>query len=259
MKSENHGVEGVPAMVDQASDVGQATRRGFLLLSMLALAGCAGSGRDTSVMNLPMEWPDAPPPSKPVLNVPTQPAAPKQVAVVESCPAPGVIPRSRWAKGMPNYSHMDRMPQPIKYITVHHDGMPAFWGTSEAQCAGRIEFIRNSHTQGRDFADIGYHYIVDRSGRVWEGRPLTFQGAHVKNHNENNIGVLCMGNFDIQTPTDPQFKSLCRHVAMLASQYRVDKRNIRTHQEWYDAKTACPGRSLQRKFKPVRDNGSLLV
>ena len=30
--------------------------------------------------------------------------------------------------------------------------------------------------------DVGYHYAVDRAGRVWECRPLTWQGAHVRNH-----------------------------------------------------------------------------
>jgi len=77
---------------------------------------------------------------------------------------------------------------PITRITVHHDGMDTFSSTSQADAAHRIELIREAHVNQRKFADIGYHYIIDPGGRVWEGRNVRFQGAHVQDNNEGQPG-----------------------------------------------------------------------
>jgi hypothetical protein len=238
-------------------DLSVASRRGFIFLSLAALTGCGVSGGEQALTTPlpPPVWPDGQVPrTKPPVQLPPKAVVAKPAPKVEVPQTLGVMPRASWSKRAPDYSGMDRM-LPIKYITVHHDGLDPFWKTAERDCAARIEFIRNSHTAGRHFADIGYHFVVDRTGRVWEGRPLNYQGAHVKNCNEGNIGVLCMGNFDVQAPSDQQFGSLCRHVNRLMNQYKVSGRNVKTHQEW--AKTACPGRNLQGRFKKVRDKGMI--
>ena len=43
-----------------------------------------------------------------------------------------------------------------------------------------------------------------KGGVLWQGRSIRWQGAHVQHHNEGNIGVLVMGNFDLQSPTAAQ-------------------------------------------------------
>ncbi|MFN9956771.1 MAG: peptidoglycan recognition family protein, partial [bacterium] len=107
-------------------------------------------------------------------------------------PVPFARPRSSWARGGALAGGMDPMLKP-RYITVHHDGMTPFWGKTETEAKARIELIRNGH-RGKGWADIGYHYVVDRNGTVWQGRDLTrWQGAHVKERNEHNIGVVCLG------------------------------------------------------------------
>jgi hypothetical protein len=243
-------ISGIP----DSSSAARASRRGFLALSMLALAGCAAGGVE-KVATLPMDWPVAPPPSpkKPTIAVPEPAQIPK--APPQPPPIGGVLPRTRWAKATPDYSQMEAM-RPPRFITVHHDGMgQLFEGTSERACADRIEYLRNSHTRGRGFADLGYHYVVDRAGRVWEGRPLSYQGAHVKNRNEHNIGVLCLGNFDRQRPTDAQFAALCRHVGTIQKKYKIKGANVLTHCEWKGAATACPGVNLKSRFVRARNTG----
>lgn len=238
-------------------EFGAPTRRGFLLLSLAALAGCTTTGGNDLVAELPSPvWPENQPRSTP----PVVKVAPKPVAKPHPKPEPmqigGVIPRSKWAKAAPDYSDMEPMTR-IQFITVHHDGLPAFAGTDQSVCAARIEMIRNSHTAGRKFADIGYHYIVDRSGRIWEGRPLKYQGAHVKDRNPGNIGVLCLGNFDAQIPTDAQFGALCSHVSRLMKQYKVPNNRVFTHKTWPGAHTACPGANLNARFLRAKDHGHL--
>ena len=116
--------------------------------------------------------------------------------------------------------------------------------------ADRIEKIRKFHTGKNGWGDIGYHYIVDRAGRVWEGRPIQYQGAHVKNNNEHNLGILVLGNFDKQRPTDAQMKSLYNTAAALSKHYRIKKASVRSHKEINT--TACPGKNLQNKMNALR-------
>ena len=100
------------------------------------------------------------------------------------------------------------------------------------------------------WADIGYHFVVDPSGRVWAARPLDRQGAHVKNENEHNLGILVLGNFEVQTPTPAAMTSLDALVVEAAMVNRVPLSNVRTHREWNP--TACPGASLQAHMNRAR-------
>jgi hypothetical protein len=234
------------------SDHGPATRRTFLLASLgLFLTGCSGGQRTAQTLPSPA-WDAQPTPALPpggeVISPPARPApqplTPPTLA--------GVLPRSRWAAGRPVPNLMNRM-LPVRYLTVHHDGMRPFYGNSVRDAAGRLEAIRRSH-RGRGWGDIGYHFAIDRAGNVWEGRPLAYQGAHVKNYNEYNLGVLCLGNFDEQQPTQAQIASLNTFVNRLLRTYGVPVAKLRTHQEW--APTACPGRSVQRYMVSARASGA---
>lgn len=249
-------------------------RRSFVLLGALAFAGCATS-QTQRLSRLPdPEWPRIPdPPAGPGTPPPggavagAAPAAPRGGAaeapdcdpVTGIChlpgnPVPWALPRSMWTDGRPDTSDMERM-LPVKYITIHHDGLTPFYGISTFETKARLELIRNGH-RGKGWADIGYHYIVDRSGRVWQGRDVTkWQGAHVKNRNEGNVGVLCLGNFCEQRPSAAQLAALNRVVADLRAYYRVSNDNVFTHKEWPGAQTLCPGPNLQAQVVAMRRKG----
>jgi N-acetyl-anhydromuramyl-L-alanine amidase AmpD len=128
--------------------------------------------------------------------------------------------------------------------------------TSGGPTKEEIQFIRDFHTgtapTDRNWADIAYHFLVDRAGRVWQGRPLVYQGAQVRNHNEHNIGVVLLGNFDIQ-PVDPtQAKSLVAFIGFLRKLYKISGTSVFTHQELADNKTDCPGSRLEQFMKDLR-------
>ena len=162
----------------------------------------------------------------------------------------GSIQRVTWNAKAPIMSEINPM-LPIQSITVHHDAMEMN-ATSRAAASERIGLIQTVHQRDRRWADIGYHFIVDPGGRVWQGRSLEFQGAHVSNHNEGNIGVMCMGNFEVQRPTSAQLVALEKHVKVLMTSYRVPVERVRTHREWETASTLCPGRSLQTAMDSMR-------
>lgn len=217
----------------------------------LALTGCAsrrprpgmpgdlwtGKGNGWQRSSEPM--PSAPAASEPTVSVSTS-----------------VLPRSQWTARGPILSQTEPM-NTVTRITLHHDGMPPALLRTKADVASRLEVIRRAHVEHRGWADIGYHYIVDPSGRVWEGRPVSRQGAHVKDLNPNNVGVLVLGNFEEQRPTTEALAAIGQFVRSLMSRHRVPLTRVVTHQEL--ASTVCPGRNLQPQIVRMRSAGGVLA
>lgn len=230
---------------------------GGLVLSALALVGCAGGSRSSSSALPSPRWGNgdaAPLPAPyipPVAQAPTAPTPPAPIAGLS------ITPRSAWTRtGIARPNDIYPM-NGIRRITVHHDGLPPASLRTSAEIASRIEMIRRSHVEARGWADIGYHYVVDPTGRVWEGRNEARQGAHVKDQNENNLGILVLGNFERQSPTRAACASIDKIVAAKMSQHRVQLGAVRTHREM--APTECPGQSLQAYMNSTRNRGGGLA
>ena len=214
---------------------------------MLPAIGCAsgGSSRRYREASAPApRWPELP--SRGVLER----RHAERIAPRSDHPTPDAVfhRRSEWATSGVIPRRMDRM-LPVRRVTIHHDGMPPVDLRSPSAVAARINLIRQSHQQ-RGWGDIGYHYVVDPRGEVWEGRPLSWQGAHVANQNPGNLGVLVLGNFERQAPTPAQLDALDRFVASRLGAYGLGLGSVYTHQEL--APTACPGRHLQRHMARTR-------
>lgn len=246
--------------------VGRRSFVGACIAGTLAACANAGSKR---VVELPRgEWREPPVAFPPVAPAET-PAVTSGVAnaadpsgnqgrsggsefnPVGDAALPWAKPRFLWAKGGPIRSQLNPM-LPVTCVTVHHDGLDElFWSTKARDTATRIEHYRVGHL-GRGWADIGYHLVIDRGGVLWQGRAVRWQGAHVQYHNEGNIGVLVIGNFDRQSPTVAQLTALRRVLVDLRTTYHIRRGEVYTHKEWKDAQTACPGRTLQPKVEQIR-------
>ncbi len=160
----------------------------------------------------------------------------------------GIISRTQWAKRGPNPRLANSMGS-ISRITVHHDGMNAFTSTTRSAASRRLENIRAAHV-GKGWADIGYHYVIDPAGRVWQARPTSLQGAHVRQNNPGNLGIMVMGNYNKQQVSPASRSSLQSTLSTFMRQYRVPRSRVFTHQEL--VATACPGTSLQRVMVSLR-------
>ncbi|MDX1681496.1 MAG: peptidoglycan recognition family protein [Phycisphaeraceae bacterium] len=165
-----------------------------------------------------------------------------------------LISRHQWAKADPIPKRLNVMGGKSR-ITVHHEGWTPVWFDDDKQTAARLDSIRRSHLKRMRAGDIGYHFVIDRGGRIWQGRDLRYQGAHVKNHNEHNIGVMVLGNFDLQRPATVQISTLQKLLSALRASYDVPVRRIHTHRELNP--TTCPGKHLQSGVASLRSNGHL--
>jgi len=224
----------------------EATRRQFLIGTCgFVLAGCAEGVRQSTLPG--MSWPD----------VAGRPRAgrelPAATDITASASAGTLLPRSAWTNTGPVSSRVNPM-NGIRRITVHHEGMPYPIEFSDVpRTRSELEKVRRSHVDARGWGDIGYHYVIDRAGRIWEARSPRYQGAHVRDFNEHNIGVLVLGNFDLQEPSAIQLSVLERFVGDLRRRHGVSQNEIWTHQECPHAATACPGKSLQADMVRLRN------
>ncbi len=231
----------------------EALRLGLVGSTGVILAGCAGAGRSAALPT--PRWPERRARRPKPESVYRPPTRPQPEPAGPSASSGQVLPRHAWAGGRPIPARMDRM-LPVWRITVHHDGLPPVTLRGRQDVADRIDLIRRSHQQ-RGWGDIGYHFVVDPEGRLWEGRPLAYQGAHVGATNEGNLGVLCLGNFEIQHPTGAQLSALDGFLIQQMRGYGVTARALHTHREL--APTACPGRNLQAHMDSVRSSGGVLA
>ncbi|MHC4909887.1 MAG: peptidoglycan recognition protein family protein [Planctomycetota bacterium] len=233
-----------------------ASRRAFLARAMAAsmagsmalLAGCTKTGQTARALPGPA-WPAGG--ADPIRTAVHQPAV-QPTANAASLP-PGVIRRQQWAAGRPMPTLMQPM-LPVRSITVHHCAGTPFTSSDRATTVARLEKIRRYHRSDKGWGDIGYHFAIDRSGNVWECRPLQWQGAHVGGHNEGNIGVVVIGHFDEQRPSQAQVAGLHHHLKAMMATHRIPVSRLKTHQEW--AATACPGRNLQSWMDDQRRRGA---
>lgn len=161
------------------------------------------------------------------------------------------VSRRQWgASSM--HSNWDRMTTPYR-ITVHHTAEP-FSSTSLSSNIAEVRDIQKEHMNGQGWADLGYHFLIGRDGRVFQGRPLYAQGAHSDGDNNiGNVGICLLGNFvsqasrgpgytKVQAPTVKQMEGLERLVAEVRSEYGIPASQVWGHQHW--KATECPGPHL---------------
>jgi hypothetical protein len=223
-------------------------RRDFLRLTSLAGLGLGLFGLTSCTSHPDGKYPSGQPMSfkiKDILNKGTKPEPP--------ITKPGdVISRSVWGAQDPDKSKFWAM-DGVQRITVHHSGLEdPFFATDFDSDAAMVRTIQRSHMNGRDFGDIGYHFVIDPAGRIWQGREMKWQGAHTHDNNPHNIGVVCLGNFDKQNPTEKQKATLKSWLIQLKTTYKVPTRSIYTHQEL--SPSSCPGKNLQKYMVSLRKN-----
>ncbi len=111
--------------------------------------------------------------------------------------APPIVPRSAWGadesirRGEPLYA-----PE-IRFASVHHTAGPNDY--SPAAAAAIMRGIELYHVKSNGWNDIGYNFLVDRYGTVYEGRyggiDRNVIGAHIRGFNTGSAGVAVIGTF----------------------------------------------------------------
>lgn len=109
-------------------------------------------------------------------------------------------PRSSWSTER-NYKNLDVSYDGSKnLISLHHTVTGSLLdkgnGIPEDKELILLKSIERDHIQVKKWADIGYHYIISPSGRIFECRRLDVQGAHTFKLNVKNVGLAFLGCYD---------------------------------------------------------------
>jgi len=158
-----------------------------------------------------------------------------------------VIARTSWGALPALPARMIRNTGGWKKITVHHsaEAEPAPLDGSAESSAAALRLIQRSHLKSKmpPWGDIGYHFVIDPEGRIFQGRDLAWQGAHAGgDNNVQNIGVCLIGNFDDEHPAAAQLESLRKLLDNLRSTYHIARSEVHKHLEFRS--TDCPGKYL---------------
>jgi hypothetical protein len=213
-----------------AKNHGSLSRRGFLCGAAAVLPAIALSGRRASA------------------SIPEPGLMPVPIDLAFIGRQLPLLRRADWSPVLPKPWKL-KLADIYDRITVHHAGAGPNYHTSKNAVARDMEGVLVSHIQ-RNYGDIGYHFVVDYSGTVWEGRSLAYEGAHVVAQNERNIGVMLLGNFDSQSPSLAQVTSLDRLVALLRDRFRVKPHRVFGHRDL--GYSACPGVNLYAHVTRLR-------
>jgi N-acetylmuramoyl-L-alanine amidase len=149
-----------------------------------------------------------------------------------------VVHRHQWG-AKPSKSNSSPM-NGIKRITLHHTS--EYPGMNQLTDRQTIQAIARYHRDSLNWADIGYHYLIGRDGKIYEGRPVSLQGAHTGGHNTHNLGISVIGHFVKNLPSDRQLNTL---KILLSSKLKEHDLSISKLYGHRDLKpTECPGERL---------------
>ncbi|MEW5952041.1 MAG: hypothetical protein GX447_04485 [Elusimicrobia bacterium] len=159
-----------------------------------------------------------------------------------------IIKRSYWQASDPKEPYTEHTP---KAITIHHTSGKITKSLEES--IAEIQFIQDYHQNAKGWIDIGYHFVVDSLGNIFEGRPIKVVGAHVYLKNTNNIGISLMGNYhppknDI--PSEKAIKAISSIAYYVSQTYSVEKSSFYAHRDL--GATDCPGDILYSKMPQLK-------
>ncbi|MFJ4232856.1 FG-GAP-like repeat-containing protein [Cellulosimicrobium cellulans] len=181
---------------------------------------------------------------------------------VAGAPRPTIYSRAQWGA---NEAISTWTPQigKVAAATVHHTAGTNTY--SSAQVPALIRGIYTYHTQSRGWGDIGYNFLVDKFGRVWEGRKggvdRAVIAAHASGVNSVAFGVSFLGNYDTASVPTVAVDAAARviawkfglHGVTAGSAVTIDGQRLQTvfgHREV--GQTTCPGRYLFARMPELR-------
>lgn len=156
--------------------------------------------------------------------------------------------REDWTSEVPRFSRLTPMAY-IDRLTIHHSGMDVVAETKSEDIVGRLGGILKEHLD-RNYGDVGYHFLVDYTGGVWQGRALRYEGAHVSGQNESNVGILMVGNFEKQDPSEAQRTAMVRLVAGVRDLFGIKQHRVYGHRDL--GSSVCPGGRLYPLVEGMR-------
>ncbi|GHF89924.1 hypothetical protein GCM10018790_79010 [Kitasatospora xanthocidica] len=205
----------------------------------------------------------------------TLPAEPARPADAGQVPRPAIVTRAGWGADESLRDQAFEYTGPVREVFVHHTATATDYACGDAPRV--IRAIYQYHVKTSGWRDIGYNFLVDRCGTVYEGRAggveLPVHGAHTLGFNTDSSGVAAIGTYVGDQPTQPLLDGLAAVAAWKlgltgqpaegrtpltstsdASRYPkgtvVDFDAVSGHRDAFN--TECPGNALYDRLPALR-------
>jgi hypothetical protein len=193
-------------------------------------------------------------------------------------PRPRIITRRGWGADEKLREKGFVYTKKVKAAFVHHTATGNNYRCSQASSV--IRGIYRYHVKSSGWRDIGYNFLVDKCGNIYEGRAggvaKAVLGAHTLGFNTNSMGIAVLGTFGTAKPSSAAVTAIARLTAWKLGLYGVNPRgktylksgggnlyrkgkNVRLnvisgHRDGFA--TECPGRQLYGKLGSARSTSA---
>ena len=138
--------------------------------------------------------------------------------------SPAIVSRSAWRADESIVRARPALASRIRFSLVHHTaGQNAY---TAAESAAIVRSIQLYHVKGNGWNDIGYNFLVDRFGTVFEGRgggrDRNVVGAHAEGFNTGSVGVAVLGEYGSASVAPAAESALARLLAWRLDVAHVD-------------------------------------
>jgi len=177
----------------------------------------------------------------------------------EAAAAPGITTRAQWGA---NEAYMTWSPeyQPVKKIIIHH----TVTSNSDPDPAATVRSIYYYHAVSLGWGDIGYNFLIDRQGRIYEGRygGNAVVGGHALTWNYGSVGIAAIGNYEEGAITSAMYNAFVELMVWKSNINMIDPRGADYLNGTYTAnylghrdigQTACPGENLYSQLNSFRN------
>ncbi len=188
--------------------------------------------------------PTAVPPPPTVTGAPVETVTPPTPDLTVE--QPEMVTRQEWGAQPPGGEYLPHTPE---RITLHEDGV--FFDGDPIQ---RLRTIQRYAMQTRGWVDTPYHFLIDRQGVIYEGRPVAVVGDTATDYDPTgHVSVTLLGDYDVQETTPAQVEALVALAGWLCLAYDIPPEAIAGHRDY--AATSCPGETV---YTGYLENGLLI-
>jgi hypothetical protein len=171
--------------------------------------------------------------------------------------SPPLISRAAWGaneairRAAPSYART------LQLAVVHHTAGTNSYTASES--AAIVRGIEVYHVKGNGWNDIGYNFLVDKYGQVFEGRyggvDKNVIGAHAEGFNTGSVGVALIGTYQTAAPTAAEKTALVNLLAWRLDVAHVDPLSNLTYMSGGNARFPAGTPVFLRAVSGHRDTG----
>ncbi|HEY3920747.1 MAG TPA: N-acetylmuramoyl-L-alanine amidase [Gaiellaceae bacterium] len=171
--------------------------------------------------------------------------------------SPPIVTRGQWQADEKIVRAKPLYASKLLVAVVHHTANTNNY--TPAQAAAIVRGIEVYHVQGNGWNDIGYNFLIDRYGTIYEGRgggiTRNVIGAHALGFNTGTVGVALIGDFNTATPPPAMQAALVKLLAWRLDIAHIDPRSTVAYTSGGNAKFRAGKVVTLRAISGHRDTG----